>query len=405
MSISKSVFYAFLSAFLLLVVAGSAFTGFQNWIETHSLQSKSVENQPVVSSGIRSISSVKQAETPEREQQDEAVKNLTEVAKPKLAAPLAQIDTNSDWTQTEGSSEDKISNVQPNSVIEPSVVMFEDEMVVEFPAAIANETVIKRVLTRLILSPHPFKESLLRQGSLSFRETPYFYKKVIDDRGDAIRYPAKAFSYVDQLLKTDSLQKIEDEEGQFVVVHIPLVKPNYPKPVERYKQWVDNYAAEFSVSPALVFAIMETESGFKADAVSRSQAMGLMQLKAAAAGKDVFQYVDAKQGQPSKRELFDEQKNIRMGTAYLGLLKHDYLSEIRNQKNKELLAIASYNGGLSTVLKLFGASNQQALEQINRLHPRQVYRKLRFEHQSKETREYIDKVLKAKNRYQAILNA
>ncbi len=283
--------------------------------------------------------------------------------------------------------------------------MFEDEMVVEFPAAIANETVIKQVLARLILSPHPFQESLLSQDSLSFRETPYFYKKVIDSSGDAIRYPAKAFSYVDQLFNTDSLQKIEDEEGQFVVVHIPLVKPNYPKPVERYKQWVDNYAAEFAVSPALVFAIMETESGFKADAVSRSQAMGLMQLKAAAAGKDVFQYVDAKQGQPSKRELFDEQKNIRMGTAYLGLLKHDYLSEIRNQKNKELLAIASYNGGLSTVLKLFGASNQQALEQINRLHPRQVYRKLRFEHQSKETREYIDKVLKAKNRYQAILNA
>lgn len=292
-----------------------------------------------------------------------------------------------------------------DSFAEPSVVVYDNEIAVEFPKAIADLKTIKKSLARLILSPEPFNEPLLSNASLSFTETPFFYKRVLDKQGRAIRYPANALAYVDALIQTDALEQIKDVEGEFTVVRIPLTERNYPKPITRYKGWVDSYAKEFSVSPALIFAIMETESGFRPEAVSKSNAMGLMQLKAEAAGRDVFAQVDKKLGQPNKGQLFDEQENIRMGTAYLGLLKHDYFAEIRNKQNKELVTIASYNGGLSTVLKLFGKTNEQALAQINRLHPRQVYRKLRFEHQSKETRSYLDKVLQAKNRYQSILDA
>jgi len=411
-SISKSVFFALLSSFLLVLLAGSAFSGFQNWVKLQGEAPKTNEYQLVTASGIRSISSVSQPDVQQSMDESSIVKKQTASMvstepsrSSSLKAPL--IDTSNDRISTNSNPNRPVSELNDSVVrsqLEPSLVLYPNELVVEFPQAVASDSQIKQALARLLLSPDPFQESLLSGQSLSFKKRPYFFKQILDQQGQPIRYPAKAFAYIDSLMQSEAYQVMNDSEGRFVAVHVPLVKPDYPKPVARYKDWVDNYASEFSVSPALVFAIMETESGFKADAVSRSNAMGLMQLKAAAAGKDVFQYVDLKPGQPTHRQLFDEQENIRMGTAYLGLLNHDYLATIRNDRNKELLAIASYNGGLSTVLKLFGSSNEKALEQINRLHPRQVYRKLRFEHQSKETREYLDKVLKAKNRYQDIFN-
>ena len=421
MSISKSLFYALLSSFLLVVVAGSAFTGFQSWVVTHSGAQKNI-NQPVfISSELRISSSPLSFTEPETPVLTPTVKNTT-VTPPFNREPDSETFlNNSSPSNLPGLTSSR--PVQPAQshldnpigttleytltpiVSEPSIVLYEDEIAVEFPKAVADLKTIKQSLARLILSPEPFSEELISQKSLSFKAQPYFYKQVLDQRGQPIRYPANALAYIEALIKTDALHNVEDDDGQFTVVHIPLTQPQYPKPIQRYKTWVDNYAKEFEVSPALVFAIIETESGFRPEAVSTSQAMGLMQLKASAAGKDVFKMIDKKNGQPNRTQLFDEQENIRMGTAYLGLLKHDYLANVRNAQNKELLAISSYNGGLSTVLKLFGSSNEKAVEQINRLHPRQVYRKLRFDHQSKETRDYLDKVLKAKRRYQEMLEA
>jgi len=403
-SISKTVFFALLSSFLLILVAGSAFSGFQSWIEVQTYEEKTTTNQLVSGSGIRLISSATTISTSASLPEFDRVKKTsvsTELVPTELSKPLTKP---SESRYISNRPVENQANSFQSKTQEPSLVVFSDEMVVEFPSPIAQNHQIKQALARLLLSPDPFNQALLSTESLSFKKNPYFFKKVVDKSGQPIRYPAQAFTYIDHLLQSDALQKVEDEDGQFVVVHIPLVAPNYPKPIERYKEWVDTYAEEFAVSPELVFAIMETESAFNPQAVSRSKAMGLMQLKASAAGKDVFQYIDFKQGQPSHKQLFDEQENIRMGTAYLGLLNHDYFSQVRNARNKELLAISSYNGGLSTVLKLFGDSNHKAVEQINRLHPRQVYRKLRFEHKSKETREYLDKVLKAKMKYHKILN-
>jgi len=175
-------------------------------------------------------------------------------------------------------------------------------------------------------------------------------------------------------------------------------------PAKSYQAWVKDYANEFDVPPSLVYAVMETESAFNPRAVSRSNAIGLMQLKPEAAGRDVYQYIDAKPGQPSLNELFDSKNNIRMGTAYLGLLKHDYLSNIMDEKIKQMVTISSYNGGLSTVLRLFGHTPEKAVERLNKMKPNQVYRKLRYDHQSDETRRYLDKVLKAETKYRALLN-
>ncbi|GAB6034247.1 murein transglycosylase domain-containing protein [Galenea microaerophila] len=268
--------------------------------------------------------------------------------------------------------------------------------------AVSYQTV-KRALTRLLLSDQLLPASeLLSTQSFSTRKVPFFYDKVLDQQQQPMRYPADVYRFVNYVL-THPDQYLQ-EGLQSLTIALPLKPHAISEPVHKYQQWVARYAKQFSVKPALVFAIMETESGFNPKAVSRSQALGLMQLKPHAAGQDVYQYIDLKRGKPSAEKLFDAENNIRMGTAYIGLLQNEYLAQVRNKLSKKILAIAAYNGGLSTVLKVFGNTKAQAIQNINRLNPKQIYRKLRLQHQSAETRAYIDKVLKAELKYQKILS-
>jgi len=92
----------------------------------------------------------------------------------------------------------------------------------------------------------------------------------------------------------------------------------------------------FTVDPALVYAFMRQESAFDAAAVSRSGAVGLMQLMPATAA-----YVAGVEpaGLP-KEALFEPVANIDLGQRYLRyLLDHDTV-----KGDVALLAMA-YNGG------------------------------------------------------------
>lgn len=287
---------------------------------------------------------------------------------------------------------------------EPSFVIYEDELVVEFPKDIATTQNIKKAVTRLLLSHHLVRDgNLLSTDRLNYQNRPYFYRKVLDENKQPIRYPKQAYDYVNYLMN-NAVEEVKDGDGEFIEIHIPLHESGLKGPAKTYQAWVNNYANKFDINPALVYAVMETESGFNPKAVSSSNAIGLMQLKPDTAGKDVYQYVDQKSGQPSKGDLFDSEKNIRMGVAYLSLLKHDYLSDIHNDKIKQMVTISSYNGGIKTVLGLFGTTPGKAISRLNRLSPHQVYRTLRYQHQSDETRRYLDKVLRAESRYQALLD-
>ena len=286
----------------------------------------------------------------------------------------------------------------------PSLVIYEDELVIEFSKKIATSRNIKRAIARVLLSSNPQAEKdLLTRKSFDLKLTPYFFKKVVDENNYPIRYPKQAYQYANFILENMS-EDFSGEEGDFVLVHIPLIQSDLKGDARHYQDWVENYSADFSIDPSLVYAIMETESGFNPQAVSRSNAIGLMQLKASAGGKDVHNLVDKKSGKPTIQSLFNSENNIRMGTAYLSLLSNDYLSDVENKKIKEMMSISSYNGGLSTVLSLFGNTPEKAIKKVNRMNPKQVYKKLRFEHKSLETRNYLDKVLQANLKYKEQLN-
>jgi membrane-bound lytic murein transglycosylase E len=66
---------------------------------------------------------------------------------------------------------------------------------------------------------------------------------------------------------------------------------NAEVPVKRAMQWMpisEKAGAAWGVSPQLITAIIAIESGGNPNAVSKSNAIGLMQLKASTSGRDVY---------------------------------------------------------------------------------------------------------------------
>jgi membrane-bound lytic murein transglycosylase C len=390
----KVIFY--LSFFVLLLLTVSI--GFLLGLKDSSASIEIPESRVLNLSGLHGIVlSEVNSSSPKKQ----AI-SITKFNQPNIPNTLKQAVYQVKSTDSQTDTSDKEAKVYQNLL--PSLVIHQDEIVIEFAKKIATSQNIKQAIVRVLLSKDPLNEAnLLSKKSYNLKTTPYFYKKVTDQNRYAIRYPKQAYDYARYILENNT-EGFADNEGDFVLVHIPFIQSDLTGVAQDYQNWVEEYSTEYDISPALVYAIMETESSFNPKAISRSNAIGLMQLKPNAAGKDVHNLIDLKPGKPSKRDLFDSKNNIRMGSAYLGLLSNDYLSDVENEKIREMMSISSYNGGLSTVLKLFGKTPESAIKKVNRMHPKQVYKKLRFEHKSAETRKYLDKVLAANLKYKEQLN-
>lgn len=103
-----------------------------------------------------------------------------------------------------------------------------------------------------------------------------------------------------------------------------------PRRGSEFDAIIDDHARAQGLSPVLVRAVIEAESAFNPNAVSRVGAMGLMQLMPGTA-KDLG-VVDP----------FDPVENIRGGTTYLRTLLDRFGGDVR-------LALAAYNAGPGAV--------------------------------------------------------
>ena len=101
----------------------------------------------------------------------------------------------------------------------------------------------------------------------------------------------------------------------------------------------------FDIEPAVVAAVIEIESGCHANAVSTVGARGLMQLMPAFGARDGYRLVYGVDHEPSVNELGNPAVNIRLGVAYLGMLR-DHYAYIDSSRSRLLLVVASYNCGL-----------------------------------------------------------
>lgn len=105
----------------------------------------------------------------------------------------------------------------------------------------------------------------------------------------------------------------------------------------RYTEYVETYAQAYDLDPALVYAVIRSESNFNADAKSRSGALGLMQMM-----PDTFQWLqESEHDSYSDEALLRPDINIRYGCRYLSMMLEKY-GILRT-------ALCAYNAGTGTV--------------------------------------------------------
>lgn len=261
---------------------------------------------------------------------------------------------------------------------------------------------LKNAIATTLLTPDdPRAVDLYTAKTIKLGETPFLYGEVKDHEGQDIRWSWRAERFADHLIKT-SLQTRQIQSGgqakNVLYTTIAMIKDHHQVRAQKYKQLVEHFAQEFSVSKNLVYAIMKTESDFNPYAVSNAPAFGLMQIVPATAGQDVSKFLN-KPGLPSKHFLFQPNNNIQYGTVYLHLLESKYLNAIKNPVSREYCVIAAYNTGAGNVLRTFDPDRDRAPQRINSLGPLQVYNTLRRKLPYDETRRYLAKVMDAKKSF------
>ncbi|ANR77071.1 lytic murein transglycosylase [Kosakonia sacchari] len=168
-------------------------------------------------------------------------------------------------------------------------------------------------------------------------------------------------------------------------------------PVKRAMQWMpitEKAGAAWGVSPQLITAMIAVESGGNPNLVSKSNAVGLMQLKASTAGREVYRHMGWS-GQPSTSELKNPERNISMGAAYLSILEHGALAGIRDPKVMQYALVVSYVNGAGALLRTFSSDRSEAIEEINDLSADAFMKHVSENHPAPQAPRYIWKVQKA----------
>ncbi|WON78983.1 transglycosylase SLT domain-containing protein [Serratia sp. UGAL515B_01] len=170
-------------------------------------------------------------------------------------------------------------------------------------------------------------------------------------------------------------------------------QPNYHD-TQTYNDEIADAAKEYGVDEKLITAIIQVESGFNPQAVSRSNAIGLMQLKANGAGCDAYRY-KGKRGCPDDNDLLDPATNIDLGAAYIGSLQYQQLKWIENPVTRRYATEAAYANGAGALLRTFSNDRQKAIRMINSLSPEAFHWHIRQHHPSPQAPRYMLKVEKA----------
>lgn len=253
------------------------------------------------------------------------------------------------------------------------------------------------IVTTLLTPDDPRAVDLFsdKQVTLSSAREPYLLGLVQDQKGKAISTPPQAEAFADYLIANQAAnRKVEVQEGakDALYVTVAMVANFQNKQAEKYRDVVGRYAAQYKVSPSLVYAVIRTESNFNPFAVSSAPAYGMMQLVPSSGGREGYRAAKGKDEAPTREFLFDAGNNIELGTAYLGVLGAKQLDYVTNPTSREYCVISAYNTGPSNVLKAFSKDKVAAVNSINGMEPPGVYERLRTNLPYEETRQYLVKV-------------
>lgn len=150
-----------------------------------------------------------------------------------------------------------------------------------------------------------------------------------------------------------------------------------------YSEYVYKYSEENDLDPLLSFSIIKAESNFDENAVSTSDAIGLMQLLEKTAEEIAIEHLQMENFK--KEDLYNPELNIKIGLKYFSNLLKEYDYSYN-------LAISAYNAGTGNVRKWI---EQGIISQTG-----EDIENIPF----KETNNYVRKILRNYRIYQELYN-
>ena len=141
-----------------------------------------------------------------------------------------------------------------------------------------------------------------------------------------------------QKIYTSEQQVTQQEESDIEPATLNIVKEEKPyieklqgvKLSTEMQQWIMSYSYERHISPFIVFAIIEKESDYDADAVGDAgESIGLMQIQE--------KWHQERMEELGLSDLWDSQQNIQTGI--------DYLLELLDENPDMEWVLNAYNGG------------------------------------------------------------
>ncbi|WP_367682213.1 transglycosylase SLT domain-containing protein [Buchnera aphidicola] len=174
-----------------------------------------------------------------------------------------------------------------------------------------------------------------------------------------------------------------------------LNKKKIEKTVEHWDTLVKKASKKYHVEEKLIKSIIYVESSGNPYAKSKSNAIGLMQIKPLAAGLEVYR-LKGKKNPPSIEELYNPEINIDIGTSYINLLQKKNLLGINNKEIMRYATIVAYVNGTSALLKIFSINKNHAIKIINSM-TIATFCKYIKKHPSIQAPKYLEKVMRIYN--------
>jgi membrane-bound lytic murein transglycosylase C len=207
-----------------------------------------------------------------------------------------------------------------------------------------------------------------------------------------------------RLVSDSTLSKFIDKTKKKAVVAkksfvagdgIPRVKANLrfdllPDHLEirakKYYDLVRTFGERFQVHPALILAVIHTESYFNPLAASHANAHGLMQLIPKYGAKDAYRKVYGRDRIVSPEYLYVPKNNVELGSAYLSLLRDESFNQIQEDIKRLYLVVCAYNWGPSAVTRRIVRRYD-----VGPMSSKELYQVLRRK-TPKETSDYLQRV-------------
>lgn len=234
---------------------------------------------------------------------------------------------------------------------------------------------------------------------------PILKEQLKDTKGKKIT-KSNADDVVKNLVKKGQIkeEKIKGGDGKTrykYSIQMNLVPDHLRVRLDRYKDEILKQSKRFKLDPALVCAIIHTESCFNPKAKSHVPAYGLMQLVPRSGARDAYYHVYKKDKLLRSRYLYNPNNNIELGCGYIALLKFSYLKKISDEEKNDMCAICAYNTGAGNVARAInGTTNiNKASKVINTKSNRWLKNKLLHDLPYAETKNYLRKVTERREMY------